>query len=131
MRKVLAILFLSTYLLSTTTLNQLLKLPVLFEHYYEHKTQKEDISIIEFLAIHYKGNHLDNHPFNHDYEQDQRLPFFNHLDFLSVNVVISPNSTFTLLANVSNPKVTNSPPLDDINIESSFLNSIWQPPKFC
>ena len=55
MRRVLAILFLSVYLISTTEFGQLLKFPMLVEHYFEHKEKNSQITVIEFLALHYEG----------------------------------------------------------------------------
>ncbi|KKX48475.1 hypothetical protein L950_0220790 [Sphingobacterium sp. IITKGP-BTPF85] len=81
--KVLAIFFLTTYLISTTELGQLLKFPMLVEHYFEHKEKSPQISVIEFLALHYEGNHLENHPHDDDYDQDQKLPFIMHGTVLS------------------------------------------------
>lgn len=83
MKKVLAIFFLSTYLISTTELGQLLKFPMLVEHYFEHKEKNPQISVMEFLVLHYEGNHLENHPHDDDYDQDQKLPFIMHGDVLS------------------------------------------------
>lgn len=129
-KKVIAILFLSIYLASTTEFIELLKFPTLVEHYLEHKEKNKEISLAEFIAIHYEGDHLDNHPEDDDYDQDQRLPFLVRADLLSVNFVIDPPVHFPSPIKFHLGKQNASIPADDQRIDSNFHNSIWQPPKF-
>lgn len=127
----MAILFLSIYLVSTTEFIELLKFPMLIEHYLEHKEKNKGISITEFLAIHYEGNHLENHPMDDDYDQDQKLPFLGRVDVLTVNFVLNPPLHFPKAVKLHLGKHTMTLPSDDLRIDSNFHNSIWQPPKYC
>lgn len=54
-----------------TSLDQLLKLPVLFQHYMEHKEQNNSVSLMKFIAMHYWGDD-DN---DNDNDRDAQLPF--------------------------------------------------------
>ncbi|MGE4345819.1 MAG: hypothetical protein AB7D46_00250 [Flavobacteriaceae bacterium] len=131
MRRVLAILFLSVYLISTTELGQLLKFPMLVEHYFEHKEKNPQINVMEFLALHYEGNHLENHPHDEDYEHDQQLPFIVHIDVLSVSFVLTPPFSFEIETRKLVGKEPKALPLDDAFSDNNYLSAIWQPPKSC
>ena len=54
-----------------TALNEVLKLPVLIVHYHEHQQLNKDITIMEFLCIHYWGKDVHDK----DYERDMQLPY--------------------------------------------------------
>lgn len=131
MRRVLTILFLSLYLISTTELGQLLKFPMLVEHYFEHKEKNPQINVMEFLAFHYEGNHLENHPHDEDYEHDQQLPFIVHIDVLSVSFVLTPPFSFEIETRKLVGKEPKALPLDDAFSDNNYLSAIWQPPKSC
>lgn len=131
MRRVLAILFLSVYLISTTELGQLLKFPMLVVHYFEHKEKNPQINVMEFLALHYEGNHLENHPHDEDYEHDQQLPFIVHIDVLSVSFVLTPPFSFEIETRKLVGKEPKALPLDDAFSDNNYLSAIWQPPKSC
>ena len=67
MAKCLAILFAVIYLLPTTVLSEVLKLPLFVEHYAEYQGDLTD-----FLVHHYGGHEKDA-----DWETDQKLPFMD------------------------------------------------------
>ncbi|NNU33092.1 hypothetical protein HK413_00860 [Mucilaginibacter sp. S1162] len=71
MKKFAAILLLTAYLFSTTELHQLLKLPVVFEHFAEHRKKNKNISFLQFPDMHY----LHGSPKDKDYNEDMKLPF--------------------------------------------------------
>ncbi len=127
-KKITALFFFTVYLLSTTEAHQLLKLPVIFEHYSEHKQEDKNITALEFLAIHY----LHGSPKDKDYDRDMQLPFKTSDDCISA---ISPAFV---------PLQIQQAPLESIEINtekifilkdqfilSSYLANIWQPPKSC
>ncbi len=126
------ILLLSVYLISTTELGQLLKFPMLVEHYFEHKEKNPEVTVLQFLEIHYAGNHLENHPHDEDYKEDQKLPFIIHNDLLTVSFILSkpiflePDALKTY--NSSRKKIAVR---DEVFIPAIYLSGIWQPPKFC
>jgi hypothetical protein len=79
MRKKSALFFLFIYLFSTTEAHQLLKLPIVFQHYAEHQLEDKNISFIEFLDIHY----MHGSPSDADYDRDMQLPFKSSVDCIS------------------------------------------------
>lgn len=126
MKKLIAILLLSLYLVSTTELYQFLKMPVLIEHYLEHKGENPKITLVSFIKMHY-----DNPVKDADYKTDQQLPFISHGCHLIVVFTLASPFTLHFPKNI----------LQVIQSKKSFyksnfynleiLNSIWQPPKFC
>lgn len=72
-----------------TPLGQLLKLPVLVEHYLKHQKQG-GVSLLDFLKEHYASNHNDA-----DLPEDEQLPFknvtFNSIDYAIVAPTIQAN----------------------------------------
>jgi hypothetical protein len=68
MLRITSIGLLFFYLVSFTEFREVLRLPILIQHFVEHRTQVEDMSFLEFLAMHYSTNQA------HD-DQDMRLPF--------------------------------------------------------
>jgi len=127
-KKAAAILFLSIYLLSTTEAHQLLKLPFIFQHFAEHKNEDKNITFLHFLAIHY----LHGSPRDADFDKDMQLPFKSCCDMASTfSVAFLP-----VASQVSGVQAIEIPaPLRNAIhkpfLISSYLSSIWQPPRFC
>ena len=116
------------YLLSSTEAHQLLKLPVVFQHYAEHKQENKSISFIQFLAMHY----LHGSPKDKDYSRDMQLPFKSSAD--------CPSSTAPAFVPVMVEIIPVKPSEISLNknsflqyqiLLSSYLANIWQPPKSC
>jgi hypothetical protein len=106
----------------------LVKLPVLVEHFVEHREKNRNLSFLDFLGMHYsQQNEKDG-----DYDRDMQLPFKSH----------DGCSTTTLSALLHNPpsELSNKPELSmacqyseysDEFLSQAYLASIWQPPKSC
>jgi hypothetical protein len=61
MARYLSILFLSIYLFTVVQVNELFKIPNMFEHYQEHQQGTESISLWQFICMHYmKGEVYDD-----------------------------------------------------------------------
>ena len=124
MKKWVFILLLSLYLLSTTELNQLLKLPVLIEHYVEHKNLNPEMTLLAFFKMHY------DHPVKDaDYKTDRKLPFIIHS---TLSLVFTLNTDFSFEISGSDYKyfhIQNIPSLDENLYIKGYLQSIWQPPR--
>ena len=124
MKKWVSILLLSLYLLSTTELNQLLKLPVLIEHYVEHKNLNPEMTLLAFFKMHY------DHPVKDvDYKTDRKLPFIIHS---TLSLVFTLNTDFSFEISGSDYKyfhIQNIPSLDENLYIKGYLHSIWQPPR--
>ncbi|MFA6086950.1 hypothetical protein [Mucilaginibacter sp.] len=128
MKKFTAILLLTAFLFSTTELHQLLKLPVIFEHFAEHRKENKDISFLQFLDMHY----MHGSPRDKDYSEDMKLPFKTADNCVSM---VSPVVIPYLAPTLENPVIYIPEkemyiPKDGL-IPSAYLFSIWQPPKSC
>ena len=124
MKKPLFITLLLAYLFSATEMQQFLKLPLLFEHYNEHKALNQNISFFDFLSIHYYN--VQEHGTEH--ETDQKLPFKSlagsHFLNLPGGYQSTPLSPEPLASPAFYFQFTGEPA-----ICLSFHNNIWQPPK--
>lgn len=128
MKKAIAIFFLTTYLFSTTELSQLLKLPSFVNHFIEHKEQNKDITLWQFLCIHYAHGDVKDA----DYDKDMKLPFKTHDNFSIQRSVAVPPADLI----ISNKRTyinakKNIHILTNDSVISSYFSSIWQPPKSC
>lgn len=125
MKKLISILLLFLYLVSTTELYQLLKIPELVEHYFEHKELNPDMTLTAFLKIHY------DHPVKDgDYGKDQKLPFIIHSTPLSLVFTINPEFSFeTEPYHFDALEFHKIPSKDEDLCYKGFLNSVWEPPR--
>ncbi len=73
MRKKLTILLISLHLLGNTEAGQLFKIPLLLEHYSQHKKVNQSLGFIDFFVMHYGGDDGTDA----DNDQDQQLPCHN------------------------------------------------------
>lgn len=126
MKKLIAILFLTVYVFSATEFNQLLKLPLLVEHYVEHKEENKLITFLEFLHMHYSTAHAKDA----DYNKDMKLPFKSPSNTIAFNALNCLQANFETELNYP---VRNAKAFYFIYSEhipnSALLNAIWQPPK--
>ena len=110
-------------MLNLPYLDQLVKIPLLVEHYQEHHHQNRDLSFIDFLALHYR-----NAP-AHD-KRDNSLPFKSPIRGQQAGVQLSiPTAPFvmslvepTLTATVNRPLTISHP-------VAGCAFGIFQPPR--
>ena len=128
MRKTLSILLLSAYLISSTELSQILKLPLLLEHFNEHKTWNEGTTLWSFMIMHYTNNDVKYA----DHDKDMKLPFKSKEEsFNSLSLSFIHNFTSIKLVNPFEREINIYKIDNDHLFNSTFLSTIWQPPKFC
>lgn len=128
LKKIIAIVLLSIYLISLTELSQLVKLPVLIEHFSEHKKKDGNLSFWQFLCIHYSQNKM----MDADHEKDMKLPFKSHDGCISVIEIAFVSNHFDY--QISKPVYDESKSYSMYTeqfLQSAYLSSIWQPPKSC
>jgi hypothetical protein len=120
-----AIFLLVVYLFGSTDAYQLLKLPLLVDHYVKHKRESPYLTVGSFFKMHY----IDPQPFDSDYKQNMRLPFKTVLNIYGRNL---PTDITILHTITFRPPAENQdlqPVLND-NIPPSLLTcTIFQPPK--
>ena len=128
MKKLTAILFLSIYLVSVTELHELFKLPQLVEHFMEHKSEDSKTSLLNFLVMHYTS--ADDG--DGDKSKDMQLPFKSHHDcanLANAGFITFNNFSLAIKSTPISSKTYKTQAIDFIS--SSYLSSIWQPPKSC
>jgi len=81
-RNILVILFSALLLNASTEFQQLLKFPLLIQHYLQHKQKDSSLSFLEFVKLHYAAK---DHPNDNDDNEDSKLPFksggdISHID---------------------------------------------------
>ena len=124
-KKFLVLFIIAAYFFSTTELVQLLKVPVLINHFVEHAEEDNSMTFMDYIVHHYGGHEKDA-----DWETDMKLPFMQHSDLL--NIVVIPAENLNLP-----DKITVDTHFKTIVfyrqgiIPNSYLSSIWQPPKRC
>lgn len=128
MKKIISILFLSVYLLSATEIGQLLKLPELVSHYAEHKEQNQQMSIWDFLYMHY----INDFKKDADYAKDMKLPFKASENTAHLMSSVCPTSLeITHITPVAYSARIKKPLIDHPEFSNQYLAAIWQPPRGC
>lgn len=129
MRRFTAILLLSLQLLTSTELCQLLKLPVLIEHFREHGELYKDFSFFSFIRLHY----FTKDDQDGDYDRDMQLPFKTNAGAL----LISNTHSVTVPVQISLLCVPVTELLQHFNkfyshhIPATQTSDIFQPPRSC
>lgn len=98
----------------------------LVQHYLEHKKQKADLGVVEFLYVHYASekHEQDGHP-----QKDHQLPFLT-LDVVSLIPNWSNNSVPMAWLSIDSPlQSMDRPCIPDFSGVPGVSLDIWQPPK--
>ncbi|MBK6827441.1 MAG: hypothetical protein IPG86_11450 [Chitinophagaceae bacterium] len=124
MKKALIIILMGIHLAGNTEIGQLLRLPELITHYFQHHRQNEDISFLEFIAQHYGGDDGSNA----DDEYDSQLPCHN-LNHNTISLVFSP-----MIADIQIDGKLYQPETDfstrlEVNTSARHVLMILQPPR--
>ncbi|HNA01338.1 MAG TPA: hypothetical protein PLN49_10775 [Ferruginibacter sp.] len=124
MKRLFAIFSFAVIVSATTELHQLFKVPALVQHYYEHKAENNDISLADFIVLHY----FSNAPRDKDYDRDMQLPF-KMTDCLSSSALTVP-PVISYSAERPDFFIKRSyPAVKNNSILPSHSAKIWQPPK--
>jgi hypothetical protein len=120
MRTIATILLAALLTLTQTPLGQLMKLPVLIEHFCKHK-RCDGVSLLGFLNDHYTSKHNDA-----DQSEDERLPFKTIIvQHISIAVMPSVSKTdFSLCFDIPAKLM-----LPDFYTPQQHLCSIFHPPR--
>lgn len=128
MKRLITLVFFISFTLTCTSFGELLKLPMLAHHYIEHIHDEKQLTFAEFMAEHYEEQIL--HP-NGKHQDHEKLPF-KSLDHCDVHLVtISPEMGLSVSKPSSFLFVQEKINYISINYSNSYLDRIWQPPRFC
>ena len=126
MRQFIALALLSLYLFSSAEFSELLKFPLLAQHYTEHQQEQEGITFWEFVCQHYTHGDVDDD----DKDKDMRLPY-KSIDFAHA-------ITFTVLPTIASFEIIKIVDFEELKSPINFYqfpfssgnySSIWQPPQ--
>lgn len=119
------LLLLALYVFTATECRELLKLPVLIEHFTEHQTKNSKLSLFDFINQHYLS--LEKH--GTEDAHDHALPFKAHENCHSIAMAVAgiPEQPVSIDPHVFN--VASSINLQPNFLYTSYSASIWQPPK--
>ena len=121
MSRLLAISFLVLYINSNTEFHEMLRLPILLEHYSEHKQKVSDISFWDFLVMHYKSD------VSHDAD-DNQLPFKDPAHSFTAPTLAIPIHKIMLSDTQLIAEVSHVSSYQETFI-ASHLSDIFQPPR--
>ncbi|MCU0421006.1 MAG: hypothetical protein MUC38_15255 [Cyclobacteriaceae bacterium] len=121
-RQALAWLVVGTYVLGNTEAHQVFRLPLLVQHYQEHRLENPAVSLITFVVDHYILLH-DSADKRHE-----ALPFKAHDCVSSGVATLVPEVVGTPVVRPAEHCQTNLPPVFCF-VYSSVYASIWQPPR--
>lgn len=112
-------------LFTQTELHQILKLPILVQHYFEHKAENKNITLAGFIVLHYfSGNPVDD-----DYARDMQLPFKTSDCIQAITSIVIPEQIV-----ISNePLLVSTRPFFKVQndwIPSNYMADIFRPPQF-
>jgi hypothetical protein len=124
MKKLVAIAIVFTYVTSFTEVHQLLKLPVLWQHFTEHQQKDKSITFLEYLSHHYETH--DDHDDDHD--RDMELPFKDFGHCVSVQAVTVSSFKLDLTVEYFPFQKTYACFYDKF-VMVFHLTKIWQPPR--
>jgi hypothetical protein len=106
---------------------ELLKLPLLVHHYFEHDEKDEHESIIHFLLEHYAELHASIN--QHHADDHRHLPFKStEKEYFTISTSLVPN-TFQSNEPVTFYFNTVNSIRKDASVYSHFHADIWQPPR--
>jgi len=127
MRKTAATFLLLFYIFGATDASQLLKLPLLVQHFITHRQENPSISFIAFMQLHYQ----DKTVIDKDFQEDMQLPFKTHETdcCLSMSMATVVPSPIEIRMNaIKEPEITHT--LFNVDIPLLLSSpSIFQPPR--
>ena len=121
MRRIFSIGFLLLYLGLFTELHQVLRLPILVQHFIEHRSMVPEMSFMQFLTMHYKTDTP------HD-STDMELPFKDCSNSVATPSFSLPEQKIMLAMGV----VREIPAFFSFYfsfVPASYLAEIFQPPR--
>lgn len=123
MKRLLASSFLMLYILATTSLIELIKLPTLIHHYHEHSKDNKNLSFTDFVYLHYMTNHSSSNEDSHS-----NLPFKSAKNITSYSIIL--HEVFSI-NNQDDYDISIFRIINHYKMENSFrlLDNIWHPPK--
>ena len=113
------------FIIHAVAFDQFFKLPVLVMHYIEHRAADKNLTVIEYLSMHYWGDDKNDN----DYDRDMQLPF-KKIDHHSIQQVFLPLArVLTLRSQVLVPTIIQYPLFRDKYLPEPATASLFRPPR--
>ena len=102
-------------------------MPLLVEHFVEHREENSHLTLMQFLQMHYANIDVQDA----DYAKDMKLPFKSHDNCMAsiINLYL-PSQKVVITRPVLFIENQHFKTQDQI-LQSTFLSNIWQPPRVC
>lgn len=124
MQKQIVRFILVIFLMQSTLLGEFAKMPLLVQHFMQHKKLHPETTVYSFIKMHY----LDKTVIDADYAQDMQLPFKTiELHAFSLQLYLPP--AFLKLKPNFAMHCKQKIPYTSISLPFSSAHSIFQPPK--
>lgn len=124
MKKGIAFVVGCVFLFINTELDQLIKLPILIQHYQYHQSEQKLMTLADFLSLHYSSTH----PLDNDESEDENLPFKSVSNIAHTDVSTLPiNRMYEHVVHFFIPKKGN---WYNITIPNKLATGIFHPPQF-
>ena len=125
MKRRIAIALAWIYLLTATEFNQAWKLPIFISHFIEHRQESPDITLREFVTLHYFSGDIRDA----DYARDEQLPFRDNTHSLigSIFTVVPSSASISFQSEILN-QISFTTKTQD-GKPSRYQTEIWQPPR--
>ncbi|MBE7171642.1 MAG: hypothetical protein INR73_13710 [Williamsia sp.] len=124
MRRFLTYVVFLVVWLDTTSLNQLVKLPILVSHFIEHQQTRSGLTFVQFISMHYWGED-DN---DNDNDRDMQLPF-RKIDFNNMQALFFPTVREPIVKQVYAPEKSVYLPAYYSNWPNPTLKALFRPPR--
>lgn len=125
-RHITIVLLIGLYALAYTPVVEFFKVPVLLAHYHEHQQENADISLLDFLFLHY----FSGHERSMDIDKHQQLPFkTGECTTACLSVPAVPFTDRIIPETPAIVSVSNFFGEHTDDFSSSYLSYIWQPPR--
>lgn len=126
-RKIFAFFLLVIFSLNTTIGCELVKLPSVFHHFLDHKSDDKSISFLTYLLRHYYKEKPDN-----DFEKDKKLPY-KSLTYLQHGPIASVPTYISNETEIKCTLFSKASPIipAKFSLPAKFPGAIFHPPRIC
>ena len=122
--KHLLLYFLAFIVLATnTSVGELFKVPVLLNHFLEHRQRDHNIGLSQFMSMHYWGNDIKDN----DTDRDMKLPFKKTVYF--THQILFCNTQINHLPNTDCLLSDQSPLFYRSKIIALSVSQLYRPPQ--
>lgn len=100
-------------------------MPLLVEHFIEHREENSHLTLWQFLYVHYGMGDVHDA----DYDKDMKLPFKSHDNCVASIINIYLPSQKLVITKPTQFIETQHFKTQETFLQSTFLSNIWQPPR--